>query len=381
MNISNITTNILTSCSELDELINISCNNDDDYLTPDFYVWYLSYDELFFINNGTFTIDSFNNGIKTLVVEFDFRNIDKTLFSIYNYKTGDKLADWSFERHKNWDILDIKNIKNNDKLKLDINVYSDTCLKYYNSTPIAIQLKNKDELKKLKDNYDKNNKNGFRKKSYDQFKYDTIKEMSTVAFIKDCKYITMAIYTFLYNSSKIEPDEVITDFKKNTLPNKEFTKYKYKYDGYIDLSKTKIYKPIIDKKSNVETKEYQRHIDSWIVRGHYRKTKNGKIWIKPFIKGQGNLEKRTYYLSDNNLLDVDEKIFMVETISKIEKSENVDRCMNDINDIEIFINQMLKGTKATQGEKDAIVLKWGVEREAKDDEIRRLKAEIKSLKN
>lgn len=52
-----------------------------------------------------------------------------------------------------------------------------------------------------------------------------------------------------------------------------------------------------------------------------------------------------------------------------------------LNDIEIFINQMLKGTKATQGEKDAIVLKWGVEREAKDDEIRRLKAEIKSLKN
>jgi len=52
-----------------------------------------------------------------------------------------------------------------------------------------------------------------------------------------------------------------------------------------------------------------------------------------------------------------------------------------LNDIEIFINQMLKGTKATQGEKDAIILKWGVERESKDDEIRRLKAEIKSLKN
>ncbi len=52
-----------------------------------------------------------------------------------------------------------------------------------------------------------------------------------------------------------------------------------------------------------------------------------------------------------------------------------------LNDIEIFINQMLKGTKATQGEKDAIVLKWGIERESKDNEIRRLKAEIEGMRN
>lgn len=35
-------------------------------------------------------------------------------------------------------------------------------------------------------------------------------------------------------------------------------------------------------------------------------------------------------------------------------------------DIEQFIDNMLKGTNVTQAEKDAIVLKWALERESKD---------------
>jgi hypothetical protein len=38
-------------------------------------------------------------------------------------------------------------------------------------------------------------------------------------------------------------------------------------------------------------RKYERHTDSWGVRGHYRTYKSGKtVWVRPFVKG--NAEKR-----------------------------------------------------------------------------------------
>lgn len=38
-------------------------------------------------------------------------------------------------------------------------------------------------------------------------------------------------------------------------------------------------------------RKYERHTDSWSVRGHYRTYKSGKtVWVRPFVKG--NAEKR-----------------------------------------------------------------------------------------
>lgn len=72
-------------------------------------------------------------------------------------------------------------------------------------------------------------------------------------------------------------------------------KYSYKYTGYINLNDTKIYRTIIKKNLDEEKKkEYQRHIESWSVRGHYRTIKGKRVWVKEHIKGEGILENRIY---------------------------------------------------------------------------------------
>ncbi len=38
---------------------------------------------------------------------------------------------------------------------------------------------------------------------------------------------------------------------------------------------------------NGVTRSYERQIEKWTVRGHWRKTKNGQVWIKPHVKGTG----------------------------------------------------------------------------------------------
>lgn len=73
--------------------------------------------------------------------------------------------------------------------------------------------------------------------------------------------------------------------------------YTYKYTGYINLNDTKIYRTQLNSKLNDEKKkEYERHIDSWSVRGHYRTNKKtgNKIWIKDHVRGEGELEQRIY---------------------------------------------------------------------------------------
>lgn len=44
------------------------------------------------------------------------------------------------------------------------------------------------------------------------------------------------------------------------------------------------------------TRTYQRHIEGWEVRGHYRTLKSGKkVWIKPSVRGnKKNIENKTY---------------------------------------------------------------------------------------
>lgn len=49
--------------------------------------------------------------------------------------------------------------------------------------------------------------------------------------------------------------------------------------------------------SNPDKIKYQRHMDSWGVRGHMRKLSNGKeIWVKPYTKGKGAKHSKIYIL-------------------------------------------------------------------------------------
>ncbi|AMO25978.1 hypothetical protein Blue_155 [Bacillus phage Deep Blue] len=44
---------------------------------------------------------------------------------------------------------------------------------------------------------------------------------------------------------------------------------------------------VTEESLNEVTRSYERQTDKWTVRGHWRTTKNGQVWIKPHIKGDG----------------------------------------------------------------------------------------------
>lgn len=62
---------------------------------------------------------------------------------------------------------------------------------------------------------------------------------------------------------------------------------------------TKTIYTINDSINNLKTREYNRHVESWTQRGHWREYKSGKrIWIKPQLKGvkNGTIATKKYKL-------------------------------------------------------------------------------------
>ena len=113
----------------------------------------------------------------------------------------------------------------------------------------------------------------------------------TIDIIHDC----MCYYT------KEKPKEIPYSSYFSGQEDLEYTTkketYIYKYTGYINLNDTKVYRTQLNSKLNDEKKkEYERHIDSWSVRGHYRTNKKtgNKVWVKDHVKGDGELEQRIY---------------------------------------------------------------------------------------
>jgi len=85
----------------------------------------------------------------------------------------------------------------------------------------------------------------------------------------------------------------------------------YKYTGYVNIDEAKIYKPIIEKDDNEPKREYERHIERWSVRGHYRRINGNLTWIDNHFRGEGNLEKRIYGTENESDINVYPKVFEV----------------------------------------------------------------------
>jgi hypothetical protein len=44
-------------------------------------------------------------------------------------------------------------------------------------------------------------------------------------------------------------------------------------------------------------RKYEKHTESFGVRGHYRRYKSGKtVWVRPFVKGAGNKNDKEYFV-------------------------------------------------------------------------------------
>ena len=287
------------------------CKDAENEVSKEFYDWYLKEDGEYFAKIGMLIIDGMIGEKERVALSFDFTNPDAVEFNVYRYKDQRIISSFFFYRQDNLTMKDVS---------VDVKYFSSHFFKGQKYLWLSPEIKDKvlSITRKIAANEAQRRKIGQRAS-----KTDLVIDMAINSAVKDinlfnCKALVYFTYALMYYVSKQEPEEITTDFQKQLEAETGGIKVKsvYKYTGYIDLRENKVYKPIVKKDPDEPVREYQRHIQKWNVRGHYRKTKNGLIWIEPHIKGEGELEKRIYGTEDEKDLHLIPKVFEVERTVK-----------------------------------------------------------------
>jgi hypothetical protein len=290
------------------------CKNEE------FDEWY-NKKEAFFIKKGIFIMEDLmkdsNDKYLKYCFSFDFENPNEAFFNIYNYYNQKSVCKFSFITENNSPRQVIEGGQwYSPKIKL--NFYNRTLMDGLNG-----DFCNEITMKKVDDHWE-----GFDKKVKNKSqKYinNTLKEFEQTGRKMEhefmCEHTVYFCYATMFYFSLKNPDIIdFSEYEKNEDKEVDFTfksvTRKYSYSGYINLNQSKIYKPnnsLIQKKRG----EYQRHIEKWGVRGHYRNVNGKKIWIDQHTKGTGNLEKRIY--GDQKECDVNvlSKVFEVNTVKPV----------------------------------------------------------------
>lgn len=292
------------------------CKNNEKVVSKEFYDWYLG-DGEYFSKSGMLIIDGMIGEKEKCAISFDFTNPDAVEFNVYRYKDQSIICNFFFYRQQNMTM---------DNVSVDIKYFSAHVFKGQKNLWLSPEIK--ERVVKIAQQIAKNEAQR-RKTGQRASKTDLIIEGSMNAAFKEintfnCKTLVYFTYAMMYYVSKQEPEEITSAFKTEINTEGEKIKSIYKYTGYVDLRENKTYKPIVKKDPDEPMREYQRHIQSWTVRGHYRNTKNGRIWIEPHIKGEGELEKRIYGTEDEKDLNLIPKVFEVmrtKTETTTEKQE------------------------------------------------------------
>lgn len=252
-------------------------------------------------------------------LHFDFEDKEVAHFKMYNYYNQKVFCEFDYIRSENDDV-------NNPKIKLgfvDYKEFEETGA-FYNDFIIS-------NLNKEDDFFYRKNGSLPKKKFMEAYdKHFRKRQTMTVEFMANhsMHMILSAMFYFTLEKPKdINYESIEKEKEKEILTKKGIIKYKY--TGYIQLDKERIYRAKIN--DNLDKKKranYERHIGSWQVRGHWRNLSNGKkIWIEPHIKGEGELEKRVYGIGEVDASDVIvPKVFerVCDVVVKDEKaSENV----------------------------------------------------------
>jgi hypothetical protein len=187
------------------------------------------------------------------------------------------------------------------------------------------------------------------------FKYtsleDATKDEMMDAFRKSdgSRIVTMAytiMYNFAFNKSKLiigkEKTELINSGMEKTIS------LIYKYTGYVNLSDTRVYKPNIKRDPSIPTREYDRHIEKWSVRGHYRRTSKGLIWIDEHERGEGTLEKRIYGTTKEEELVIRPKVFEVERTVSISSNDTIKATIPPVVVIAPLVKKVVKKNYITR---------------------------------
>jgi len=306
---------IVISFGDIDRMMDF-CKDKDRNITRDFFDWYLIDNGEYFARKGVILIDKFIAGEEKLVVSFDLTIPDNVNFELYRYSDQSIMSHFIYKRQENLTMTDIV---------LDIKYLFAHTFKDTENLFIAERLlKNTVRLNMSIIELDKRRRRQKRHLTKDEivFQKRTNKSLQEEARF-NCELAVYTLYSLMYYVSrqKTSIQEISSDFSTQ-VTNESLGKkveHIYKYTGYVDLSKNKVYKPIVKKDPDEPIREYQRHIEKWTVRGHYRRTSNGLIWIEPHEKGQGEVEKRIYGEGDGKALNLIPKEFVVERTIKDKK--------------------------------------------------------------
>lgn len=280
------------------------CKNNEGDVSKEFYDWYLGEGE-FFSKSGMLIIDGIYSDKQRVAMSFDFNNPDVAEFNIYRYTDQSIICNFFFYRQQN---LTMHNAS------IDVKYFS---LHYFrHQKRIWMSPEMKEKAKTIATGIIQaemlRRKKGGRAKSSDELYEESLKVSSKEFNTFNCQTLVYFIYAMMFYVSKQEPEEITTEFKKEIASQGEKASSIYKYTGYIDLRENKTYRPIIKKDPDEPVREYERHIQKWTVRGHYRKTKNGKVWIEQHTRGEGELEKRIYGTENEEDLNLIPKVFEVQ---------------------------------------------------------------------
>lgn len=104
-------------------------------------------------------------------------------------------------------------------------------------------------------------------------------------------------YTFMMFVAFAEPDRIQVKTKSRSTTPGNSKSNKKKLASIVTI--TGVIKSYDDEESERVKRERQKHMESWGVRGHFRKLKSGEMaWVRPYKKGNGEEIKQTYRLPE-----------------------------------------------------------------------------------
>lgn len=282
--------------------------NPEGHVSREFYDWYLHEKPEFFAEEGMCIVADPKK--EKLAISFDFTNPEEAVFCHYLYRDKSVVARWHFKRQENLTM---------EKISLDIKELHVSNFNRVNNVIIPKDF-TKEVLQTLKlAEKGRVNKLGGKNRLFLEQARKRVRDLAyRQAREATFTTITYFIYALMFYVSKIRPEEITEQFQKEITAGEDGEKVKelYKYSGYINLLKNRAYRPAIDRDPDAPVRDYERHIEAWTVRGHYRRTKNGLIWIDPHTKGSGTVEKRIYGTVDEKDLKLIPKTFEVMRTKK-----------------------------------------------------------------
>lgn len=381
MSESNINKTIVVSYDDITRMID-SCMDTDRCIHKEFMDWYVN-ENTFFSRSGMFIVEDilYHDKGNKYAFSYDFKDMSNPLFIIYDYRTQEKIYKFSFNKEDNLSFKDVStkfkwlnkkymNKENratfyseelNEKDGIDNFEYNDLAnqkidnlvsshksllnLHTDNSNKISLLIKSEEitQAKLLQEE----NVSIYRelKKIINTLEKDTKKEQIRVQdWYINVLYKFMATktvyycYATMYYFAKHKSKEITTKSKLISDVDLKVIKSIYKYTGYININDAKVYVPIIKKNDDDTKREYNRHIQKWSVRGHYRRY-NGKIvWVDYHEKGKGELEKRIYGTEKECNVNVLPKIFEVNR--NVIESEN-----NEKKIVQVELESLIENNK------------------------------------